>query len=345
MIKRIVTYHTIAIVVLFISIICALSIGSSTISIKEVWGILWHSAVTGQVEQLYKPSTIAIVIDIRLSRLILAILVGGSLALAGAGFQAILRNPLADSYTTGVASGSSVGAAFIIVMQLQMVWGLWTIPVVAFICGILTMIAVLLLTYQKGSMQLQNLILAGVIIQSFLGSFVSLMIALSEGVVNNVLFWIMGSIANKTLDLAFVVLPFLVIGIAILLHYSQALNIIALGEKEAAYMGVNVQRVKLIVLLACTLLTAAAVSIAGVIGFVGLVIPHMMRFIVGIDNRLLIPLSFWGGGIFLIWADTLARIVLVPRELPLGIITGLIGAPIFIYLLYRSQRTKGVTST
>lgn len=342
MLKRAIIYNVIAVVVLVLSVITALSIGSSMIPLQDVWGILWHSFITGDAALYYKASEIAIVVNIRLSRIVLAICVGGGLALAGAGFQAVLRNPLADSYTLGVASGSSVGAAFIIVMQLQTLWGLWTIPVVAFISGTLTIIAVLFLSYHKGAMQLQNLILAGVIIQSFLGSFVSLMIALSEGVVNNVLFWIMGSIANKSIDLSLVVLPFLIIGITVLLRYSQALNIIALGEKEATYMGVNVPKVKLVVILACTLLTAAAVSIAGVIGFVGLVIPHMLRLIVGIDNRVLIPLSFWGGGVFLIWADTIARMVLSPRELPLGIITGLIGAPIFVLLLYKSQRHKGV---
>lgn len=344
MIKRSVLFHVVAAIILFISIVAAISIGSSMLPLKDVWGILWHYFITGDAETYFKASEIAIVVNIRLPRVILALLVGGGLALAGAGFQAILRNPLADSYTLGVASGSSVGAALIIVLNLQTLWGLWTIPTVAFISGSITIVAVLLLSYQKGAMQLQNLILAGVILQSFLGSFISLMIALSEGVVNNVLFWIMGSIANKSIELAVVILPCLIIGFLVLLLNSQALNMIALGEKEASYMGVNVPRVKLIVIIACTLLTAAAVSIAGVIGFVGLVIPHMLRLIVGVDNRLVIPLSFFGGGIFLIWADTISRMILSPRELPLGIITGLIGAPIFILLLYRSQRAKGVTS-
>lgn len=327
---------------LFITIITSISLGSSGISFADVWGILWHSLpFNADAQQYYTKGEIAIVTQVRLSRVLLATLVGACLALAGVGFQGVLRNPLADPYTLGVASGSSVGAAFIILMGYQMLIGIWTIPFVAFVTGIATLLGVVALAHYRGSMQIQTLVLAGVIVQSFLGSFVSLMVSMSNGVVNEILFWIMGSISMKSWEHMYILVPFLVISIPILVYYGQVLNLFSLGEREAAYMGVNVERSKMIVLMICTLLTAAAVSVSGVIGFVGLVVPHLLRLMVGPDYRLLIPLSAIGGGIYMIMADTIARLALSPKELPLGIITALIGAPIFTYLLAKKNHKEG----
>lgn len=327
---------------LFITIITSISLGSSGISFADVWGILWHSLpFNADAQQYYTKGEIAIVTQVRLSRVLLATLVGACLALAGVGFQGVLRNPLADPYTLGVASGSSVGAAFIILMGYQMLIGIWTIPFVAFVTGIATLLGVVALAHYRGSMQIQTLVLAGVIVQSFLGSFVSLMVSMSNGVVNEILFWIMGSISMKSWEHIYILVPFLVISIPILVYYGQVLNLFSLGEREAAYMGVNVERSKMIVLMICTLLTAAAVSVSGVIGFVGLVVPHLLRLMVGPDYRLLIPLSAIGGGIYMIMADTIARLALSPKELPLGIITALIGAPIFTYLLAKKNHKEG----
>lgn len=331
---------------LFVIIVISLSLGSSGISIVDVWRILWLNLPFNDEATLhYSAGEIAIVTQIRLSRVLLAALVGACLALAGVGFQGVLRNPLADPYTLGVASGSSVGAAFVILMGYQMLLGLWTIPLVAFTTGIVTLLAVIGLARYKGTMQIQTLVLAGVIIQSFLGSFVSLMVAMSNGVVNEILFWIMGSIAMKNWEHAALLLPFVFIALPILMYYSRTLNLFTLGEREASYMGVDVERSKLVVLVLCTLLTAAAVSVSGVIGFVGLVVPHLLRLMVGPDYRLLVPLSAVGGAIYMIMADTTARLVLSPRELPLGVVTALIGAPIFTYLLVkRNKREGGVDS-
>ncbi|HIW34940.1 MAG TPA: iron ABC transporter permease [Candidatus Paenibacillus intestinavium] len=340
--KKLIGYGGAAMLLLFITIITAITIGSSGISLADVWGILWHSLPFNDDAQLYYSNgEIAIVTQIRLSRVLLAALVGACLALAGVGFQGVLRNPLADPYTLGVASGSSVGAAFIILMGYQMLLGLWTIPLVAFGTGIVTLFGVIALAKTQGSMQIQTLVLAGVIIQSFLGSFVSLMVSMSEGVVNQILFWIMGSISMKSWEHVYILFPFLIITLPILMYFGQILNLLALGEREAAYMGVNVERSKIIVLILCTLLTAAAVSVSGVIGFVGLVVPHLLRLMVGPDYRILIPLSAIGGGIYMIMADTVARIALSPKELPLGVVTALIGAPIFTYLLTKKKHKEG----
>lgn len=327
---------------LAVSIVASLSIGSAGISFRDVWGILIHQLPWLKDEPVtYTPGEIAIVTQVRLSRVLLAVLVGACLALAGTGFQGVLRNPLADPYTLGVASGSSVGAAFIILFGLQTALGMWTIPLVAFATGTVTLLGVFWLSREKGVMHIETLILSGVIIQSFLGAFVSFMVSMSEGVVNQILFWLMGSLAMRSWDNVYMLIPFLAVGLPLLLVYGQSLNLFVLGERHAAHLGIRVERTKLIVLISSTLLTAAAVSVSGVIGFVGLVVPHLIRLLVGPDYRLITPLSAIGGGIFVLWADTLARNVLTPKEIPLGVVTALIGAPFFAYLLHRRKLKQG----
>lgn len=336
------TYGGAALLLLAVSMIASLSIGSASLSFADVWGILIHQLPGMSDTQLqWTSGEIAVVTQVRLSRILLDILVGTCLALAGAGFQGVLRNPLADPYTLGVASGSSVGAAFIILAGWQLALGLWTIPLVAFTTGIVTLFAVIWLSRSKGVMQIETIILSGVIIQSFLGAFVSFMVSMTQDEVNQVLFWIMGSLAMRSWEHAVMLIPFLCVAFPILLYYSSSLNLFTLGERHAAHMGVQVERTKLTVMIVSTLLTAAAVSVSGVIGFVGLVVPHLIRLLVGPDYRLLIPLSAIGGGIFMLWADTLARTVLGAKELPLGVVTALIGAPIFAYLLHRRMKVEG----
>jgi len=327
------------------SIVISLSIGSALLPLREVWGILvdmlpWREGPSGKWDE----SSVAIVTQVRLSRVLLAVLVGACLSLAGAGFQGVLRNPLADPFTLGVASGCSVGAAFLILFGYQTIVGIWTIPLVAFVTGMITLLAVFTLARARGAMNVETLILSGVIVQAFLGAFVSFMVSLSAGVVNEIMFWLMGSLSSRGWEHVQVVLPFLLIGIPVLVRYAQPLNLFVFGERHAAYLGVQVERTKLVVLLMSTLLTAVAVSVTGVVGFVGLVVPHLIRLLVGPDYRLIIPLSAIGGSIYLLWADTLARTALSPKEIPLGVVTALIGAPFFAYLLYRSKLKQGGAS-
>ncbi|WP_336785949.1 FecCD family ABC transporter permease [Paenibacillus sp. MMO-177] len=337
--RKLAVYGGAALLLLAVSIVLSLSIGSSMIPFAEVWGILWHQLPwTDDAGSRWSAGEIAIVTQVRLSRVLLGVLVGACLGLAGAGFQGVLRNPLADPYTLGVSSGSSVGAAFLILFGYQAMLGEWTIPVVAFITGTLTLLGVFFLARSRGVMQIETLILSGVIIQSFLGAFVSFMVSMSDEVINQILFWLMGSLAMKNWADVYIVLPCLVIGLPLLIAYGQALNLFVLGERHAAHLGIRVERTKLIVLIGSTLLTAAAVSVSGVIGFVGLVVPHLIRLMIGPDYRLLIPLSAIGGGIFVLWSDTLARIALAPKEIPLGVVTALLGAPFFAYLLYRRKK-------
>ncbi len=330
---------------LLASIVVSLSLGSSGLPLKNVWGILVHQ-LPGMTDASAKwdASEIAIVTQLRLSRVVLAVLVGACLALAGSGFQGVLRNPLADPFTLGVASGCSVGAAFMIVFGFQTMLGLWTVPLVAFATGMITLLIVFGLSRARGSMHVETLILSGVIVQAFLGAFVSFMVSLSKGVVNEAMFWLMGSLSARSWEHVKLITPFLIAGLPVMLRYAQHLNLFVFGERHAAHMGIHVERTKLVVLIASTLLTAVAVSIAGVVGFVGLVVPHLIRLLVGPDYRIIVPISALGGGIFLLWADTLARTALSPKEISLGIVTALIGAPFFAYLLYRRKVLQGGTS-
>ncbi|WP_040950383.1 FecCD family ABC transporter permease [Gorillibacterium massiliense] len=330
-----------ACLLLLLSVVVSLSLGSARVPLKEVWDILLHRLpFIGDLFPSggWKPENEVIVALVRLPRVVLAMLVGASLAVAGAGFQGVLRNPLADPYTLGVASGSSVGAAFVILFGMQSLWGMWAVPFAAFVMGLLTLVIVYFLSGRSGRLRIETIILSGVIVQAFFGSFVSLMVSLSRNVVNEIVFWLMGSVAMRGWEYSRLVAPFLIVVTVVLVAFSRALNLFTLGEKQAEHMGVNVQVTKLVVLGASSLLTAAVVSVSGVIGFVGLIVPHLVRLFAGPDHKLLIPLSAIVGGIYVVWADTLARLVLSGQEIPLGVVTALVGAPFFVYLLKKRDR-------
>jgi iron complex transport system permease protein len=339
--QTLVFYIGAALLLLFFSILAALSLGSAHIPIGDVWRILWHKLplMDHWMNVNWNASDEQIIMQVRLPRVLLAIIVGASLAVAGTGFQGILRNPLADPYTLGVSSGASVGAAIMIQFGLVETFGQWTVPMVAFITGIVTLLFVFYLSRIGGKMSMETLILAGVVVNAFLGSFVQFMVSLSNNVMNLILYWLMGSIAMKGWIYSEILTPYLLLGFLVMLSYGRALNLFALGEKQAAHLGVSVERTKIIVLVVSTLLTAAAVSVSGVIGFVGLVVPHLIRLIVGPDYRIIIPIATIGGGIYVLWADTIARLILSPRDIQLGILTAFIGAPFFAYLL-RKQMIK-----
>lgn len=339
---RIVLWSAAALLLLAVSVVWSLSVGSAGLPVAKVWSILVHQLpFFDKGEPNWTPAEEAIVTQVRLSRVALAVLVGACLGMAGAGFQGVLRNPLADPHTLGVASGSSVGAALVMTLGLQAALGMWTVPAAAFASGLLTVIAVLTLARSNGQMPVETLILSGVILQAFLGAFVSLMISMSDDEVNQILFWVLGSLSKRSWDHALLILPLAAAGLPVIASFASAMNLMALGERHAAHLGVHVERTKLIVLLASTLVTGAAVSVCGVVGFVGLVVPHLIRLIVGPDYRLIVPLAAVGGGIYVVWADTLARTALSPKEIPLGVLTALVGAPFFAWLLKRRKAGLG----
>jgi len=334
----------IGLALLVVSMVISLSIGSAGIAVGEVWRILLHHlpVVGERVAADWQPSSEQIVVMVRLPRVLLAMLVGACLSLAGAGFQGVLRNPLADPYTLGVAAGAAVGASLLMLLGLHYkLLGMWTIPATAFLTGMLSLFLVLRLAGTQGRFQIETLILSGVVMQAFLGSVVSFMVSLSDDVVNEIVFWLLGSLAMRGWSFQPILAVWLAAGFAVLLAFARALNIFALGERQAAHLGISVERVKLTVLIVATFLTAAAVSVVGIIGFVGLVVPHLVRLMAGPDYRLLIPMSVLFGAVYVLWADTLARTLLSPTEIPLGVMTAFLGAPFFAWLLRKSKRMIG----
>ncbi|CAH1212046.1 Hemin transport system permease protein HmuU [Paenibacillus allorhizoplanae] len=332
----------VCIILLLLSIVVSLSIGSAQLPLSHIVGILAEHLpwIGSHIEVNWPQSSEQIINKVRIPRMLLGILVGAVLSVAGAGFQGVLRNPLADPYSLGVSSGASVGAAVLIYFGLQFAWfGQWSIPIVAFATGLISLFLVLKLAMIEGKLKMETLILSGVVMQAFLGAFVSFLVSISNQTINEIIFWLMGSLAMRGWSYTYMISPYLIIGVVILLSYARSLNLLALGERQAAHLGVHVERTKLIVLIASTLITAAAVSVAGVIGFVGLIVPHLVRMLVGPDYRLIIPLSAIVGGIYVLWADTLARTLLSPTEIPLGVVTAFLGAPFFAYLLHKDKKT------
>ncbi len=336
-------YGTVLLALLAVTLLFCIGIGSVSLPLGDIARILLHR-IPGPGSWITADWSVAseqIVLQVRLPRVLLGMLVGATLAVAGAGFQGVLRNPLADPFTLGVSSGSAIGAAVLIFFGWQFsLLGVFTLPAVAFLTGAITLWIVIWLARENGKIPIESLILSGVVMQSFLGAVVSFLTAMSKQTVNEILYWTMGSLSLRGWSYTAILFPYLLVGGAFLWSRAGTLNLLALGERQAAHSGLNVERTKLTVLLAATLMTAAAVSVSGVIGFVGLVIPHMIRLITGPDYRLIIPLSALGGGIFMMWSDLAARSLLTPTEIPLGIVTAFVGAPFFGYLLHRKKKER-----
>jgi iron complex transport system permease protein len=278
-----------------------------------------------------------IVFDLRLPRIVLGMMVGAALSVSGAGFQALLRNPLADPYVLGVSSGAALGAiiALIAAPAIPLVT-----PAAAFVGATLTITTVYFLGRREGQLDSTTLLLGGIISASFLSALIIfLMTTLAGREFRGMAFWLMGDLSTPMpSDLRWIFGAGLIVGIGAIYTTAADLNLITTGEREAMHLGVDVTRVKLVVYVAASLLTGLAVSVSGAIGYVGLLVPHAMRMLFGSDYRVLIPASAIGGAIAVVIADTLARTVVAPTELPVGAILAMVGAPMFIYLLKRKLR-------
>lgn len=317
----------------------ATTIGSVEIPFWTTFSVLLSRLPLVNIAPSWPSTTETIILDIRLPRVILAGLVGAALATAGAAYQGLFRNPLADPYLIGVAQGAALGA--IIGFSLPSTWhrlGFGIIPLLAFTGAIISTVIVYNLARVGKTLPVTTLILAGVALGALLGSIVSYLIISSGEKMLGIIFWLMGSFSLSQWSEVKVVLPYVIVGVVIILVYARPLNIMQLDEEQAQQLGINVERIKLILLAAATLITAAAVSFVGTIGFVGIIIPHAVRLVWGADHRFLLPLSVLTGAIFLILADLIARTVLAPTEVPIGVITALTGAPFFLYLLRRRRR-------
>lgn len=319
-------------IVLVLLIAIATAVGSEHVTIGSVLRIV-AAEITGRTADV-TPEQRIIIAGIRLPRVLMAIVVGAALSVAGGAYQALLRNPLGDPYILGVSTGAALGAILATVFAETLPLSR---PAAAFIGAVATIAVVYVLGQSRHGGTSERLILAGVIVNAFLSSGVIFLVTTASGSrQRSVLSWLIGDLSGESRLLPLVGL-FVLAGIGVIYANARSLNLLMTGEEEALALGVEVTRVKVTVYLAASLITGAAVAVSGVIGFVGLIVPHAIRLAGGSDNRLVIPASALVGGAFLLLADTVARTVISPRELHIGVITAMIGAPVFIYLLRRTS--------
>ncbi|PID77529.1 MAG: iron ABC transporter permease [Deltaproteobacteria bacterium] len=328
-------------IILLLLITAACGLGYMGIAPDEVLSIMLSGLgfASDQIDQTAQ----IVVMEVRLPRIICAVLVGGSLGVAGAVFQAVLLNPLADPYTLGVSSGAAFGAALSMVLTMLGIAlpSAWLVPFLAFAGALLTLSAVFSLSSTDQGFGSNTLILSGVIVAAILSAAIGFLKYIADEQVSVIIFWLMGSLAGKNWLEVKLLLILAVPSLLLLQYMAREMNILSSGAKTAASLGIDVPKSRRIILTAATLLTAASVSIAGIIAFIGLIIPHLLRKIIGPDNVWLLPGSFLGGGILLLTADTITRAFL-PHEAPIGILTSLIGGPFFCYIFIRSQKRSRI---
>jgi len=317
---------------LIVTMLISLSLGSVRIDLKEIIHILSFQVKEG--------TDATILLKVRLPRILNAAIVGGALAISGAVFQALLRNPLADPYILGISGGSAFGAIVAIVLGLDIVLGEFSLlPIFAFLGGAITIYIIYSIARSRGKVSIYSLLLIGVIFNAFFAALIMFITSIVDfNKVGDIVFWLMGNITSPSFFVLGVISLYVFIGSLLLFFRAKEFNLICLGEESASQMGVDLEKTKRITFFAASLITGAAVSIAGLIGFVGLIVPHAVRLILGSDHRLLIPSSFLSGAIFLVIADMLARNIIAPTEIPVGVITALCGGPFFLWLLKRNEK-------
>jgi iron complex transport system permease protein len=310
----------------------ALNFGTIAIQPQKILSIIWQHRTDDSLD--------LIIWELRIPRLIMAMLTGMALASVGGGFQGILRNPLADPYILGVSAGAALGACSAI--ALQYITGLYLVhilPIFALIGALISISLVYLLSRKKSHLPMADLLLAGVAVNFFFSAIITLLLAISRREIHSMVFWLMGDLSAASWQkVSFIFLP-VFLGTLLLISSSLELNAMALGEEEALHLGVQTEKLRLRIFFIGSVMIAIVVSFTGLIGFVGLVIPHIARLLVGPDHRIMLPVSALAGSIFLIICDTIARSIIAPTEIPIGAITALVGAPIFIHLLKRRNET------
>lgn len=327
-------------VALIVAVVLSIGIGAVSIAPEQTLAIIaahlgWH------VDVEYTRQQDAIVWAIRLPRVLLAVLVGSGLAVGGATLQGIFRNPLADPGLIGVSSGAALGAVGSVALGITFL-GIATLPVAAFIFGIITAVSVYLLSRSDGRTEIVTLVLVGIALNTIAGAGTGLLTYVaSDQALRAVVFWSLGSLGGTTWSVVLATAPFVLIGLALIPRWGRALNLFVLGEREARHLGVDTERVRLELLVLTTLMTAAAVAAAGIVAFVGLIVPHLVRLVAGPDHRIVLPASALGGATLLVLADLFARTIIAPVELPLGVLTALMGGPFLLVLMLRTRRSQG----
>ncbi len=330
-------FFIILILLLLVTSIFSLYIGSRAVRIplnKVTLIVLSRFPILNSFLPVYNGVEADIVLNVRAPRMLMGVIAGCGLAVSGVTMQGVFRNPLASPYILGVSAGGALGASVGILLGL----GMYYIPVLAFSLAVATSLLVFFLGRRNGRTDVPTLLLAGIAVGAFLGALTSYIKFISRDTLQDIVFWTMGSLHGSLWKELYVVIPMVVVGIVLTLLYTRELNVLQAGEESAAHMGVDVERTKLILLTLSSLLAAAVVAFTGIIGFVGLIIPHMVRMLTGPDHRWLVPASAAMGGIFLVSCDIIVRL---SGNIPVGIITGLFGAPFFLYLLLKSRGDTG----
>ena len=322
------------------ALLLSVGVGAVRIAPDEVAAILaGHLGIDLGVA--VDPQQDRILWGIRLPRVVLAVLVGSALGVSGATLQGMFRNPLADPGLIGVSSGAALGAVASVALGVN-VLGLMTLPVFAFAGGALTAVGVYLLSRHNGRTEVVTLILVGIALNTAAGAGTGLLTYVAtDQQIRAVVFWSLGSLGSATWDSVLAATPFVVVGILLVQRWGRVLNLLVLGEAEARHLGVDTERARVELIALTALMTGAAVAVAGVIGFVGLIVPHLIRQVAGPDHRVLLPASALGGATLLLLADLVARTVVAPAELPLGALTALAGGPVLLLLMLRTRRVQG----
>ncbi|MDW4917816.1 iron ABC transporter permease [Streptomyces californicus] len=326
-------------VALVVGCLLSAAIGAYSIPLGDVLSSVQHRiGLGGQALDRVGESVLW---NVRLPRVVLALLVGASLGCAGALMQGVFGNPLAEPGVIGISAGAAVGAVASIALGLSF-FGNWTITVCAFVAGLATVLLVYALSRSGGRTEVVTLILTGIAVNAFAGALIGLFIFFADNAqITQITFWQLGSLSQATWPKVLAVLPCAVAGLLIAPFYARKLDLLALGERPARHLGVDVERLRIVLVLVVALLTAAAVAVAGIISFVGLLVPHLLRMANGPGHRFLVPASALGGGVILVAGDLAARTVAAPAELPLGVLTALFGSPFFFWLLRRTRRRQG----
>ncbi len=320
------------ILLLFVVGILSLSFGSINLSPIRVLKILFF-------DQEVRQSLNVIIKQIRLPRVLLSFLVGAGLSIAGVVFQGVIRNPMVDPYIVGISAGAGTGVTIAIVLNLQISFLFFsTIPLMAFFGSLITVYIVYNLAKTKDKVPVVTFLLAGVAVGFVLNAIMSFFMVIGTRDLSKIVYWLLGSLSTASWHDIKLMLPYFIVGNFIIIFFLKDLNLILLGERDAQHLGVDVEKSKRFLIIGASLVTASVVSVSGSIGFIGLIVPHIARMLVGPDHKKLFPTAAILGGIFLIISDDLARILLAPMEIPVGIITALTGGPYFIYLLRKTKK-------
>ena len=311
---------------LLVAVCCAaMLLGTAEISVDQVLALL------SSTDESRIGHARLILLEIRLPRIGLAALVGFALALGGVVFQALLRNPLADPFILGVSSGSAFGAIVAILLGFGLGFG---VPAMSFSGALLTLVLLLSFGMKRIGVESSTILLTGVIINAFFTAMIMFFVSVSaDAKLHSMLFWLYGDLSQTSYSYLYLIAPVLFVSSLLIYSFSNRLNLLTAGEDSAMRMGVDVAKTKLVLLLVVSLMIGTVVAFSGLIGFVGLIVPHLARMAFGSDHRLLIPAAALGGAIFLVVADTMARTLIAPSELPVGVISAFVGAPFFLYLL------------